>query len=147
MTYPDIPCLPPLRSFDVDYPLDVDDEYWETGDAETDFKQPEGVPSKVSYFITILKLTRIMGDVLKTVYAVNRETLGFDWSDPIIQKDVVAEFDSAVNSWVDAVPAHLRWDPHQPNRVFFEQSCLLYALVYTLQVSVWNSHGWPCHLD
>ena len=70
-------------------------------------------------------------------YAVNRESLGVDWSDPAIQKDIVADFDSAVNSWVDAVPRHLRWDPHQPDRVSFEQSCLLYALVYTVQV------GWP----
>ncbi len=123
------------HSFDVDYPIDVDDEYWETGDPETDFKQPEGIPSKVSYFVSVLKLSRIMGEVLKTVYAVNRETLGFDWSDPTIQKDVVAEFDSAVNSWVDAVPEHLRWDPNQPDLIFFEQSCILYALVYTLQVS------------
>jgi hypothetical protein len=65
---------------------------------------------------------------------VNRESLGVDWSDPTIQKDIVADFDSAVNSWVDAVPPHLRWDPHQPDRIFFEQSCLLYALVYTVQV-------------
>lgn len=108
----------------------------------------------MSYFVTILKLMRIIGDVLKTVvsrsrspygvkwfprkdlqYAVNRQTLGFDWNDPTIQKELVAGFDSAVNSWVDAVPAHLRWDPNQPDRRLFEQSCMLYSLVYTLQVS------------
>jgi hypothetical protein len=51
----------------VEYPIDVDDEYWETGDPETSFKQPEGVPSKLSYFVSILKLCRIIGEVLKTV--------------------------------------------------------------------------------
>lgn len=54
-------------SFDIDYPLDVDDEFWETGNPETDFKQPPDKPSRMSYFVTILKLTRIIGDVLKTV--------------------------------------------------------------------------------
>jgi hypothetical protein len=110
----------------------------------------------MSFCFSILKLCRIIGEVLKTVvsgsrglkaasfrpdpshpapqYAVNRESLGVDWSDPAIQREIVADFDSAVNSWVNEVPWHLRWDPHQPDRVFFEQSCLLYALVYTVQV-------------
>ena len=56
-----------IHSFDVDYPVDVDDEYWDTGDPETSFKQPEGVNSKLSYFVCILKLCRIIGEVIRTV--------------------------------------------------------------------------------
>lgn len=56
-----------LCSFDAEYPVAVDDEYWETSSPHTDFVQPPGVPSKISLFVTLLKLTRIVANVLKTV--------------------------------------------------------------------------------
>lgn len=44
--------------FDADYPIAVDDEFWETSDPARNFKQPDGagVP-KVAAFIHTLKLT------------------------------------------------------------------------------------------
>jgi hypothetical protein len=56
-----------VLSFDVDYPLDVDDEYWDTGNPETDFKQPANKPTKISSFISLLKLGRIIASAIMNV--------------------------------------------------------------------------------
>ena len=48
-----------LYSFDVELPLECDDEYWENPDPELAFKQPPGVPSTVSFFVHIIKLIQI----------------------------------------------------------------------------------------
>lgn len=49
----------------------------------------------------------------------------------------MAELDSALNKWIDAVPDHLRWDPHkEANTPFFTQSCVLYASYYQLQILI-----------
>ena len=53
-----------LNSFDVDLPLEVDDEYW---DSAYDFKQPLGVPSTISAFNQFIKITQIMAFTLRTV--------------------------------------------------------------------------------
>jgi hypothetical protein len=54
-------------SFDVDYPLDVDDEYWDTGNPQTDFKQPPGKPSKIAMYISLLSLERIVASAIMNV--------------------------------------------------------------------------------
>lgn len=56
-----------LDSFDIDFPVDCDDEYWEHPDPEKAFKQPPNKPSKVSFFISILKLSQILAFALRTV--------------------------------------------------------------------------------
>lgn len=57
-------------SFDVDFPVECDDEYWEHPDPEKSFKQPLDQPSKISYFIAYLKLTQILAFALRTVVSV-----------------------------------------------------------------------------
>jgi hypothetical protein len=54
-------------SFDLDLPTECDDEYWEDPDPEKAFKQPPGKPSKVSFFISYLKLNQILGFALRTI--------------------------------------------------------------------------------
>lgn len=46
-------------SFDCDLPIDCDDEYWENEDPEKAFKQPPGIPSKIAFFRSLIKLTEI----------------------------------------------------------------------------------------
>jgi len=67
-----IPRVPPevqrsLSSFDVDLPIEVDDEYWEHPDPEQMFKQPPGKPSVVAWFNNYLKLSRILAFALRTI--------------------------------------------------------------------------------
>jgi hypothetical protein len=54
-------------SFDIDFPVDCDDEYWENLDPEKAFKQPPNKPSKVSFFISYLKLNQVLAFALRTV--------------------------------------------------------------------------------
>lgn len=121
--------------FDADYPIDVGDEYWDTGDPASSFKQPEGLPiSKVAAFTQMLKLDHITGAALRTIYAVNK--LPEHRSDVAGQRAVVVELDSALNSWADNVPDELRWDPTRADYRIFSQSAVLYAQYYYCQILV-----------
>ena len=122
--------------FDADYPIAVDDEFWETGDPAQDFKQPQGgtgVP-QVTAFIQLLKLDHLIGAALRTIYAVNK--LPEHRSDPASRRAVVVELDSALNAWADAVPDGLRWDPTRADQQLFEQSAVLYSQYYYCQILI-----------
>ncbi|KAJ8089031.1 Gypsy retrotransposon integrase-like protein 1 [Marasmius tenuissimus] len=138
--------------FDLPLPLDCDDEYWVQGekdDAAPDqgFKQPKDKPSRLSYWVTFLKLLDIVSFAQKTLYAVRKtdvwtrmEMTETEWNEKI-----VAELDSALNAWIDSIPVHLKWNPnriHYPgnslnesNRIF-EQSTVLYVSYYWAQIII-----------
>ena len=54
-------------SFDLDLPVECDDEYWSPADPKDAFKQPAGKPSKMSFFIAYLKLSQILAFALRTI--------------------------------------------------------------------------------
>lgn len=58
------------RSFDVDLPVEVDDEYWEHPDPSQRFQQPPGKPSVITYFVLQIKLMRILSFCLRTIVRV-----------------------------------------------------------------------------
>ena len=113
-------------SFDLDLPLEVDDEFWEHPDPAKAFKQPPGVPSTLSYFNSFLKLNQILAFALRTIvsrsYVPLRQRLTFCWQStqysinkskillgfvgPQWEQHIVAELDSALNKWIDTVPDH-----------------------------------------
>ncbi|KAJ6508087.1 fungal-specific transcription factor domain-containing protein [Mycena vulgaris] len=117
--------------YDLDYPVECDDEYWETPDPDLAFKQPPGKPSILSFTVAYLKLLEIIGMSQKTIYAVRKENKPEGWT-----QTVVAELDAALNAWVDTIPGHLRWDPHMEDPVFAAQSSVLYACYYHVQIQV-----------
>ncbi|KAJ6557303.1 fungal-specific transcription factor domain-containing protein [Mycena vulgaris] len=119
------------EDFDVDLPIEVDDEYW-----DQDFKQPPGKPSLLSYFLCHLRLCDILGDALRRLYASNKLKTRMGWSGQEWEQSAVAELDSAMNDWLDTVPPHLRWDPDRPPDVFFDQSGMLYATYYYIQIAI-----------
>jgi hypothetical protein len=55
------------NSFDVEMPVDCDDEYWTHPDPEQAFQQPQGKPSRLTAFISNLKLCQILGYSLRTI--------------------------------------------------------------------------------
>jgi len=59
--------LPFYPSFDLDLPVECDDEYWAPTDPKDAFKQPPGKPSKMSFFIAYLKLSQILAFALRTI--------------------------------------------------------------------------------
>ncbi|KAJ7695986.1 fungal-specific transcription factor domain-containing protein [Mycena rosella] len=116
---------------DVELPIEVDDEYWEHG-----FTQPAGKPSLLSYFVCHVRLCEILGDALRRLYSSNKSKVLMGWSGPEWEQRAVAELDSAMNDWLNTVPAHLRWDPERKPDAFFDQSAVLYATYYHTQIAI-----------
>ncbi|KAF8072284.1 fungal-specific transcription factor domain-containing protein [Lyophyllum atratum] len=130
------PCAIQDEDFDVDLPVECDDEYWEHPDPSKRFKQPPNKPSYITGYILLLKLNQVLTILLRTVYSINKSkiTLGFigkQW-----EQHIVAELDSALNKWVDSVPDYLRWDPTREDIKFFEQSAWLYCTYYYIQILI-----------
>ncbi|KAJ3720335.1 fungal-specific transcription factor domain-containing protein, partial [Lentinula raphanica] len=123
--------------YDLDLPLECDDEFWEHPDPEQAFKQPLGRPSMMEYWRAHLKSIDILAFAQKNIYAVKKPHGIWGSSSrhvPSWDAKVVAELDAALNQWVDNIPDHLRWDPHREDLVFFEQSCSLYCTYYFVQI-------------
>ena len=55
------------RSYDLDLPVEVDDEYWENKCPKLAFKQPSEKPSLVAAFNSLIKLTRVVSIALRTI--------------------------------------------------------------------------------
>lgn len=121
--------------FDLKYPADVDDEYWSTGDREKDFQQPVGKgPSMLAVFIETLKLDHILGAALQTIHTHSK---GWQKSKEITAKyAILAELDSALNSWESHVPQTLKWNPHQSDTRLFKQCALLYCRYHYVRMLI-----------
>jgi hypothetical protein len=120
-TYPLLHNSPFIRSFDLDLPLEVDDEYWSGPNAWT---QPEGVPSTIAGFNHFLRLTQIMAFTVKTVvshltcdtganltptqYAVDRDKLLRGLIEGDWRKTVVTQLNTAMEVWLENMPSHCR---------------------------------------
>ncbi|KAI0324843.1 hypothetical protein GY45DRAFT_1391050, partial [Cubamyces sp. BRFM 1775] len=130
------PCAMQDEDFDVEPLIECDDEYWNTGDPETDFKQPPGKPSKIAYFNCFCRLMQIMAFASRTIYSINKSKILLGFVGPEWEQRIVAELDSALNKWIDLVPDHLRWDPHREDLDFLCQSAALYTKYYQLQIFV-----------
>ena len=59
--------LTSARSYDLDLPVEVDDEYWENMCPKLAFKQPSKKPSLVAAFNSLIKLTRVVSVALRTI--------------------------------------------------------------------------------
>ncbi|KIK67205.1 hypothetical protein GYMLUDRAFT_37274 [Collybiopsis luxurians FD-317 M1] len=123
------------EDFDVEPPLDCDDEYWEDPNyPERSFRQPDNKPSIISCFKSHLRLVEILAFSLRTLYSSRRSKLllglvGEEWDQKILR-----ELDSALNKWFLSVPEHLRWNPHNQNPVYYRQSVFLYSMFYLVQI-------------
>ncbi|KAJ2917687.1 hypothetical protein MD484_g2697, partial [Candolleomyces efflorescens] len=123
-----------LSDFDVDLPVEVDSEYWENPDPKLAFKQPPGVPSKVTFFCFVVKLFKIVYSSQRTFYAVQRPDPPLGISAKEWDRVNLANLDSELNSWIDALPEFLRWNPTRPADEFFDQSAMLLAAYYHVQI-------------
>ncbi|KAJ7696760.1 fungal-specific transcription factor domain-containing protein, partial [Mycena rosella] len=111
------PCITHSMDFDLDLPIDCDEEYWGVPNAV----QPPGKPSTSAFVVTYLPLMAILGRIQREVYPLNGQSPS---------SETIAELDSELNKWVDAIPEHLRWDPNQENQIFLDQSAALYVATY-----------------
>ena len=56
-----------VTSFDTDLPSSCDDEYLEHPDPEKAFKQPPGIPSKMDYLISMIRLNQMLAFSQRTL--------------------------------------------------------------------------------
>ncbi|KAF7347206.1 Fungal-trans domain-containing protein [Mycena venus] len=117
------PAITKPSDFDVDLPRGCDEEYWGMPNAV----QPEGKPSNCAFIPVYLQLMLIFGHIQRAVYPVNGQ---------MCSENVVVQLDSALNKWVDTIPQHLKWDPHQANQIFLDQSAALYSTYYHAQILI-----------
>ncbi|KAJ7627737.1 fungal-specific transcription factor domain-containing protein [Mycena polygramma] len=126
-------CAVQYDDFDIDLPIECDDEYWEH--PTHPFQQPTGVPSRVTFFNTLIRLHHIWAVSLKTLYGLDKSRMPF-MQDEGWEDRAVVELDSALNNWRDHVPEHLRWDPTRADPVFFDQSVALHCGYFHLQTLI-----------
>ncbi|KAJ7595463.1 fungal-specific transcription factor domain-containing protein [Mycena floridula] len=121
------------EDYDQDLPADCDDEYWKHADPDQAFRQPPGKPSKLSYWISYLKVLHILGFAHRSIYCATKPE---SWLRRLREWDVnvVVDIDSALNKWIASIPEHLKWDPENPDLTFFNQSALLYTGYYYTQI-------------
>ncbi|KAJ7607254.1 fungal-specific transcription factor domain-containing protein, partial [Mycena polygramma] len=126
-------CAVQYDDFDIDLPIECDDEYWEH--PTHPFQQPAGVPSRVTFFNVTIRLHHILALSLKILYGLNKVRMPF-MQDEGWEGKAVVELDSALNNWRDQVPEHLRWDPTRADPVFFDQSVALNCGYCQLQILI-----------
>ncbi|KAJ6578197.1 fungal-specific transcription factor domain-containing protein [Mycena capillaripes] len=127
------------HDFDIEMPLICDDEYWGSRDSFTPmFTQPAGKPSLIAYFNCMLQLNRILSFSCKILYSTNRSKTLIGLGDDKWEEQVVVELDSALNTWFETIPEHLRWEPDNliQDDNFFDQSAVLYCTYYHTRIII-----------
>ncbi|KAH9478764.1 FAD-dependent monooxygenase OpS4 [Psilocybe cubensis] len=126
----------PHDAYDVEYPVECDDEFWETEDPDQAFRQPPGRPSYMTAYVHFIKLCEILGFVLRTLYTTKKSRMISGFVGPDWEGKMVAELDSSMNKWKEALPEHLLWNPDRQDITFFHQSANLYTSYYYVQMQI-----------
>ncbi|THU79484.1 hypothetical protein K435DRAFT_785826 [Dendrothele bispora CBS 962.96] len=121
--------------YDLEPLIECDESEWES-------PEPNVTSSKTSkesnsaYYNCYIRLLGIAGFCQRTLYSVQSPEFTGRMGVPHSQwnEKAVREIDSALNSWVDSIPSHLKWDPHLTNNIFLAQSATLYSTYYWTQI-------------
>ncbi|KAG7098621.1 hypothetical protein E1B28_000543 [Marasmius oreades] len=130
------PCSIDDENFDLDPPLDVDDEYWENDDPALAFQQPTGKPSRLTSFILWLSLTDVIAFAIRTLYCVRPNGGLMEHMKPPAPEDLVKRLDRSLVAWMDKIPEYLRWGRDMQDHVTSNQSTMLYNTYYFTQILV-----------
>ncbi|KAJ3724173.1 fungal-specific transcription factor domain-containing protein [Lentinula guzmanii] len=127
-----------IDDFDVELPMDCDQEFWDNATSEGDVlvQSPPDKRSRTTFWIYFLKLMEIAGLTHKLIYPVRRaaqsRVSGVDGV--LSNRKAVMELDSALNVWVSSVPRHVQWDPKQADPILLLQSAMLYYAYHWVQI-------------
>ncbi|KAK2462672.1 hypothetical protein APHAL10511_005288 [Amanita phalloides] len=132
------PCTMQAQDFDLDYPLDVDDEYLECAVPKQLFKQPKGEPSLVAAFNVLLELYQLRAFILQEIYCVKNTKKALASAGGDCKQRIIAELNSMLDDWVKSVPEHLRWDPKRKNTDHFKQSVVLFTNFYDTKILIYR---------
>ncbi|KAF5380801.1 hypothetical protein D9757_007124 [Collybiopsis confluens] len=127
-----------VDDFDLELPIDCDQEHWEGSEENESFAQPAGKPSLSSFWIHYIRLLQIAAATHRLIYPIKKLDVwrrmgitGRAW-----HQRAVMEIDSLLNQWVDHIPEHVKWDPNRKDPVSKQQSVILYTTYYWVQVQV-----------
>ncbi|KAF8208752.1 fungal-specific transcription factor domain-containing protein [Mycena galopus ATCC 62051] len=121
-----------VENYNVEMPLEVDDEYW-----DRDFIQPPGKPSQLTYFVYHLRLCEIVGDATRRLYGSKKSKMLLGWDGPQWEQRTVADLDTAMDEFMNSVPPHLRWDARNPPQgTFFDQSATLHLTYNYARIAI-----------
>jgi len=130
------PCGVQHEDFDVDLPVECDDEYWVQDGSTLQFLQPDDKPPITSFFNCFLRLNQIQAFAMRTIYSTTKSRTILGFIGPQWEERIVAELDSALNKWIDSIPTYLRWDPRCTDTTWISQSAILYAAYCALQIMI-----------
>ncbi|KAK0212277.1 fungal-specific transcription factor domain-containing protein [Desarmillaria ectypa] len=114
------------EDFDLDFPLECDDAFWNHPDPSQNFIQPSEQPSEVSFFVYLLKLINIMSYIKDIIYYTRKPLMVIGGQRRPPETEIVSNLDSVLDRWIQSIPGHLRWDPNRKEQLFFNQSEFLY---------------------
>ncbi|KAK0219153.1 fungal-specific transcription factor domain-containing protein [Armillaria fumosa] len=118
------PIMMQEEDFDVELPVECDDEYWDIrSDGEVRFCQPGNKPSKISYFNAQIRLSGIMSVVMRNLYSIKKGQDKLSLPRKVGDR-IISDIDSSMNAWMNSIPDHLRWDPDRDNKLFLYQSAV-----------------------
>ncbi|KAF5373786.1 hypothetical protein D9758_000681 [Tetrapyrgos nigripes] len=126
------------EDFDLELPLEIDDEFWETEDPSTAFKQPSGVPCKITGFNLWVKLTQIIAFALRALYPHGSSKVVYGRIPIPGPKETVQQLESALKIWADQVPDYLKWSNQIEDLTFANQSATLYTNYYLTQILIYR---------
>ncbi|KAL0950434.1 hypothetical protein HGRIS_010385 [Hohenbuehelia grisea] len=132
------PCVVQDDDYDLDLPVECDDEYWVVHNKRLYFQQPHNKPSRVAFFNSYLQVSQMCAWALYTLYGPNRLLIDLGLVGPEWNQKLVTEMGSFLNKWHDSVPQHLRWDPNRQDLGYFHQSAALFATYHQIQLII---HG------
>ncbi|KAI9455319.1 fungal-specific transcription factor domain-containing protein [Lactarius psammicola] len=116
------PCATKEDDFNAEYPLEVDDDFWENDNPQLAFVQPSDKPSTVIAFNLWLRLTDFAASTLQSL-----DILEHDGSSGLRVQDILNKLNGNLTEWAEKVPRHLRRSSDIEDMVLANQSATLYT--------------------
>ncbi|KAH9052246.1 fungal-specific transcription factor domain-containing protein [Lactarius vividus] len=117
------PCATKEDDFNAEYPLEVDDDFWENDNPRLAFVQPSHKPSAVTAFNLWLRLTDFAASTLRSLDILEHNGS----SSGLSVQDVLNKLNGNLTEWAERVPGHLRWSSDLDDIVLANQSAMLYT--------------------
>ncbi|KAI0267136.1 fungal-specific transcription factor domain-containing protein [Gloeopeniophorella convolvens] len=116
-------CAVKEEDFDAEYPLEVDDDFWENENPQLAFQQPADKPSVVAAFNLWLRLTDFAALAMHSFDIIERNGP----SSGLRGEEVLSRFNENLTQWTETVPDYLKWSPDIEDAIFANQSATLYT--------------------
>ncbi|KAK0477292.1 fungal-specific transcription factor domain-containing protein [Armillaria novae-zelandiae] len=124
------------EDFDIGFPLECDDIYWNHPDPARRFRQPADRPSALSFFVCLLKLVNTIAYVKRSIYHTRNPMILMGGQRRPPETEIVLSLDSFLNQWLQSVPEHLRWNPNNQDGLFFNQSAFLHITYHFTRILI-----------